>query len=239
MSLSTILFRLLTGKAAGPLYYIIVLLQLTIITPALVKYKPKRVDLLWLVTPIALIFIYWSAVRLNSIPWMLDTFFPIWFCFYYIGLLLSNDNLKMKDFMLQIGKWPYVVLAFGLNILESYLLMGLNITPNLSVSQNRLGGFLYALTLIAFIYKHSLVEAKCEKSILSWMGDKSYAIYFLHYLVLKVITRIIGNRFSDFWLLRFVLSFVGTLILTCVAIQLFTLLINKLKMNKLLKYIGF
>lgn len=59
------LYRFIVGKSATPFYYIVVLIQLTVITPRLVNVvKESKIikNLLWLITPCYLLYIYMYGI---------------------------------------------------------------------------------------------------------------------------------------------------------------------------------
>lgn len=82
-------YRFIVGKSATPFYYIVVLVQLTVITPWLVKtVKQNGVisRILWLVTPLYLMYLYaWNYI-VGISPRLYETLFPAWFGFYYLGI---------------------------------------------------------------------------------------------------------------------------------------------------------
>lgn len=78
-------YRFIVGKSATPFYYIVVLIQLTVITPWLVKIVKEKSYIskaLWLVTPTYLLYVYaWNVITGTS-PYLYETLFPAWFGFY-------------------------------------------------------------------------------------------------------------------------------------------------------------
>lgn len=82
-------YRFVVGKAATPFYYIVVLIQLTVITPWLVnvvKDSKTIKNLLWLITPCYLLYIYVWNLMTGYSPRLYETLFPAWFGFYYLGI---------------------------------------------------------------------------------------------------------------------------------------------------------
>lgn len=239
VTLLTALSRLVRGAAAGHLYYMVVLLQLTLITPLLLKGKKKISRLLWILTPVALIPVYYAAITTGRIPWYLDTIFPLWFGFYWLGIQIRSANPKTKQFLLRIGTLPCLLSAFVINLAESAILLYQRITPSLYLSQNRIGGFIYALVLIGVFYRMSNKKVRCISRNLKWTGDNSYAVYFSHCLVLNTIVRSIVEKYHMLWILKFGLSFIATLIITAFLIEAIKRLFVILKRERWLVYIGF
>ena len=89
--------KLLLGLSSGHLYYILVLIQLTLITPFLIKIiqsNRKGSKVLFLVTPLYLLMLYvYSAVFKEQFLFY-QTFFSAWFGFYYYGLWVKIKGYK-------------------------------------------------------------------------------------------------------------------------------------------------
>lgn len=80
-------YRFVVEKSATPFYYIVVLIQLTVITPWLVKVvKEDREEkvLLWLVIPCYLLYLYAWNFTTGSSSRLYETLFPAWFGFSII-----------------------------------------------------------------------------------------------------------------------------------------------------------
>ena len=91
-------YRFVVGKAATPFYYIVVLIQLTVITPWLVnvvKDSKTIKNFLWLITPCYLLYIYVWNLTTGYSPRLYETLFPAWFGFYYLGINV-RCGLKLK-----------------------------------------------------------------------------------------------------------------------------------------------
>ena len=235
---SEIVWKLLTGKSAGPLYYVVVLIQLTLLTPYLISCALKKSSWPWLITPAALVIVYVFAYRAEGVPWYCDTLFPLWFGFYYLGIRLRTEDIHITSFLKKMGSIPCVLLSFLINLVESELLIHNGITTTLAVSQNRIGGFLYALAIVGLFYRLSGIM-NCKKNLLVWLGDNSYAIYFTHYLVLKIVTKTIGPRLHDMWTPYFGICFVSTLVMTSLIVGIVKLFARKVRIQSFLKYIGY
>lgn len=82
-------YRFIVGKSATPFYYIVVLMQLTVITPWLVRIVKQNgiiSRILLLVTPVYLIYLYTWNYIVGTSPRLYETLFPAWFGFYYLGI---------------------------------------------------------------------------------------------------------------------------------------------------------
>ncbi len=195
-------YRFVVGKSATPFYYIVVLLQLTIITPWLVKIvrEQKKVSkLLWLVTPVYLVYVYlWNFVT-GNVPRFYETFFPAWFIFYYLGIhVRCGMKLKSNGIM--------VIAALLLSVLEAFGLRMTGMSIGFYTSQITIGSFLYSFAVIGWIFGKA--EQRWRKlRILSKVGDCSYGIFYIHMLVLMVAGRLANyQNWFAYWGFRFVLT---------------------------------
>ena len=106
ITLRHIVYALICGKAATPFYYIVVMIQLTIITPWLVRRRKKR---MYLITPAYLVIIYTYNIVTGTVPLLYETLFPAWFFFYLLGMDCRSGN---------IGKWIKKIKIYRVVIYE-------------------------------------------------------------------------------------------------------------------------
>lgn len=92
------IYRFVVGKSATPFYYIVVMIQFIIITPWLVhavKESRSIKNLLGLITPCYLPYIYvWNLATGSLLP-LYEALFPAWFGFYYLEINV-RCGLKLK-----------------------------------------------------------------------------------------------------------------------------------------------
>ena len=88
----SVLFDFLTGRVAAPLYYILVLFQLTLLTPFILKKAGKK--WLYLITPVYLCVIYIWTVIAGAPPRLYGTVFPAWLLFYLLGIDCRAGRLE-------------------------------------------------------------------------------------------------------------------------------------------------
>lgn len=163
-----IIYRIVVGKACTPLYYIVVLIQLTFLTPMLIKVISKKRMLrrfLWLLTPAYLVFIYGYNISLGKMPKLYATFFPAWFIFYYLGLHIKLNSAAWKKNIQRFGKPHLVILAILLSMAESFLLVQLGCDSSFVSSQIKISSFLYSTILIIYIYKRKECTESKDKKI--------------------------------------------------------------------------
>lgn len=222
-------YRFIIGKSATPFYYIVVLMQLTVITPWLVKVikEDKKVkSVLWLVTPIYLIYLYiWNFTK-GSSPRLYETLFPAWFGFYYLGIQVRCGlKFKSNGYML-ITAW---LMSCG----EALILRKLGGSIGFCTSQITMGSFLYSAAMIGWMLKRA-EEYESGNKVFAKVGDCSYGIFYIHMAVLMVVGKfIICNNWYVYWSLRFITTSVISFEIVYVSQKLLK------KHNKLLKHLGF
>lgn len=223
------IYRFVVGKSATPFYYIVVLIQLTVITPWLIHVvKENRAikNLLWLITPCYLLYVYVWNFTTGSSPRLYETLFPAWFGFYYLGITV-RCGLKLK-----CSGWE-VLIAWAISCVEALTLKKLGMSVGFYTSQITIGSFLYSVAVIRWMLKESEKQAGSAK-LLVRIGDCSYGIFYVHMAVLTVVGKFIQS--SD-WYLYWSLQFVLTSIIS------FAIILGGQKIlknqKKLLQFIGF
>lgn len=223
------IYRFIVGKSVTPFYYIVVLIQLTTITPWLVhvvKESKTIKNLLWLITPCYLLYIYVWNFSMGSSPRLYETLFPAWFGFYYLGINI-RCGLKLK-----CSRWK-VLIAWAGSCVEAFALRKLGMSVGFYTSQITFGSFLYSVAIIGWMLKQSDIQHGDAK-LLGRIGDCSYGIFYVHMAVLTVVGKFIQN--SDwylYWSLRFAMT---SIISFAIILAGQKLLKNK---KKILEFIGF
>lgn len=235
----TMFKRILIGKAVGPFYYIIVMLQLTLITYWLLKLRDnKKKAMVWVMSPVMLAIIYYMAITKGVIPWWCDTLFPVWVGFYFLGIQVAKGDKKIESMLVTIGSLPFVGLAFLVNLLESIIFVRAGIPFTLAVSQNRVGGFLFALSLIGLFYRNRGTQINNRGMIC--IGNDSYGIFYIHCIFIMMINAFLLDTIDPkLWLPRFIIAFTLTLISSLTVINLTRVIAKKLHIEQFLKFIGF
>ena len=207
------------------------MIQLTIITPWLVRHRKKW---MYLVTPVYLVIIYTYNIVTGTVPLLYETLFPAWFFFYLLGMDCRSGN---------IGKWIkkiniyWVFVALIVSIAEATILKIAGGADGFVTSQIKFGSFLYAATLALWLMNKKNEPAR---NILSITGDYSYGIFYCHMLILLVIRKIIElTGLNNIWILNFGLCFILTIICSITLVWLVKSIVHKLKCEKALILIGF
>ena len=222
----TVAKNILIGKASPQLYYVLVLLQLVLITPFLLREIKKRSKIshcLWFITPLYLVYVYIYNILKGREPLLYATIFAAWFIFYYLGL-----NVRLGVVKFPLKKIPDKVvgillgIGYSISIFEAILLMRITNNPGFAVSQIRLGCFLTNMVLIAAFLKISEKSRwQQRESWLSQIGDLSYGIYYIHYLILMIVVKVLNViRLDHIWILFALTTFILTAILSCLIIRI-------------------
>lgn len=183
VDIKTQILNLIFGISEVHLYYILVLLQLMIITPFLIKaIKAKKgIKILFLLTPLYLIALYAYTAIFNESFFYYQVFFPAWFIFYYAGLWI-----KIKGYQPLFKKKPLfksVLLcaaALSLSIVEGFGLVAFGIDKGFAGGQIKFSSFLYVFSLINLLMVIKPRFANKKILWLKYIGDNSYGIYYVH-----------------------------------------------------------
>ena len=183
-----LIMAFLTGNAAPPLYYLIVLMQLAILTPfviTIIKRKNKFGHYLCLsITPAWFILLYaYNFITYKQLP-LYHVVFPSWFIFYYWGLTAkksSNNEIQIRPqgilLLVLLLLSALFVSLFESNMIYHYT--GLN---GFASSQITVSSFVYAAIVIKLLF--SIKPTIDRPSLLSKFGDYSFGIFFIHMLFL-------------------------------------------------------
>ena len=224
MSARVLMLTFITGKSAAPLYYILVLIQLTLLTPIL----KKRKKWLYLITPVYLVFLYIFNITTGNMPRFYGTVFPAWFLFYILGMDARVGMFKK----MRVKGWM-IFLSLAACFIECYALMNIGCSSSFACSQIRFTPFIYT-TLIALWLSQNVKDVK--ENILSKIGDCSFGIYFSHILFLWVVSKGLSVLGANVWIVKWMLCFV----LTVISSFAFVWFVRKVfEGKKILRYIGF
>lgn len=199
-----VISKICRGNIAVPLYFILVLLQMTLLTPVILKWKQKAV--LWLVSPLCMLgnFVY-IYVNKREIP-SSQLFFGFWLIYYLLGISLQGRSLSKPLFTkgkLQV----FIAAAIVTACLDSVLLSKWNLPSNYVYSQIRLGMISYILLLAIWCHKYMQSSKVVCNKLFSILGDCSEGIYYIHVFFLYCINKILiilGGGVKIIFLVEFV-----------------------------------
>lgn len=179
------------GGAFFPLYFLIVLIELKLITPLLFKHLNQKKylwykDWMLLVTPLTVAVIYFYQIRMGKQPLIYAQIFPTWFIQYYLGILLKKELIKISSLN---AIFATLISIYLMSIESTFINKNLGIDW-LAASQIKYSSILFSIALsLLFLSMHK----KIERNILVVLGELSFGIYLLH-IPIKIGIEIIVTR---------------------------------------------
>lgn len=227
------------GGAFFPLYFLVVLLELKLISPWMIRHIHKYgksnqycfyKDWALLITPVTLIILYSIQYVTRQQPLVYAQIFPTWFLLYYVGALTKHGCIKVKS-PIALG---CTLFGLYLALLESaYINENLHV-PFWAASQIKFSTFFYALSLCLLLIS---LHGEMRRNRVVRLGEMSFGIYLLHIPVLKIVNIAVGKL--PYWS-----QFAGwggqIMLITLTLLCCYLLLVgsNKLLPNKVNKYFG-
>lgn len=228
---------LLLGKAIGIGYFVIVLLQFTILTPLynIIDNKKTHILIIIIGTIAAVTLNYGRLILPPSNP---ITQFPqnailfiFWYPFFHLGYFIARYKVKLN----LTSHYILIPLALCLAIVES-LFWGYNDNYSFGVSQLKLTSFILSALIFLFIVENQHSPTLHSKSLLTWIGTHSYAIYLIHMIALST-TKTMLNKIPGLQELQPIYissATIITAILTCTTIVIIKLILPKNMHGKIL-----
>ena len=196
---SEYIVAIFTGGAAPQLYYCIVLLQLIVLTPVLVRFERSGwfTVLLLCISPVYSAMLSLVSLINGAPPPMYSLPFTAWISFYYAGILVRNDvklNCKIKRLKITplLGG---ALLLVGLETVVSCFMKALGIDLGYAVSQNKLSSMCYSALIILIFARGSFPRFVRR---FSKVGNNSYALFLSHYVYVYLL-KVLDNVWND-WL---------------------------------------
>lgn len=231
------LIRFLTGKASGQLYYILVLFQLVLLSPLIIRLlaSPRWRIVLYLLTPIHLAVIYIFNLTADGILYY-ETVFTAWLLFYLLGLDAKTGRF---DYLIERVNGCHVMLLLMLSIAEAFMLLYLAGRPeDFTYSQLRICNYAFVVMLDLWFLKIGRHLDRTEYEERWWyqlgvkLGDASYGIYFCHMAVLMIVTKVLQIVGLDYlWGVYWILSWILTLSVSWILVRLACVMLVKLHMH--------
>lgn len=187
---------ILNGTLVSVGYFVIVMIQLSILSPALERLDDVRLTKL---LPISLLFslAFTYSVKLiftesiwSSFPYYALPFF-VWLPLYIGGLLVGR---KAEHFWKDTSIWKPVGVYFlfvGLSLMEAELM--LHGERELATSQLKLTSILVTSSVCMIAVAAWGRGEISGSNALSWLGRRSYYFYLSHMLILSLTQKIVGR----------------------------------------------
>lgn len=180
---------LLLGKGSGQLYYVVVYLQLVLLTPFLFKILKTRLRFcLYAVTPLTLLVKYFFSISGGPMDYF-GPFCGTWIIFYVVGLEWKTViNPKLTKHGLLPKKLLFIVIGcLALQIGEGWLWKFFG-SYSIAISQLKLSTMIGTLAVIAFLMTPSIFSQKAQNlTLMRIFGDLSFGIYLIHVFFIKLI----------------------------------------------------
>ena len=196
ISLYQIMFKLSTGSASRPYYFILLIAQFYALTPLLqyINRKPYGLILVAIFNIISLMVLYLSELYdiIGHLP-VLRAFYS-WIIFYEIGLLAGSGDNKILT-KKKVGRFvlPAMLIFLLLSELESMILLLRYENLPFAGSQIKCSSFLYSICIIlGFLYLRKHV--KNWPRFLVIIGNFSFGIFLIHLPVLKIVAGVIQKN---------------------------------------------
>ncbi|WP_341529775.1 acyltransferase [Nostoc sp. UHCC 0302] len=218
---SKIFYHVITGQIVTPYYFVIVLIQLIVLTPFMVMSTKSTVkNFLWLsLSPLSLVGLYFSHLYFHyeiKLPWYALPF-TVWVSFYYFGILASQGKLVVPNKNIKNITLLYICSIF-LAVAEGFYLCKAHNLHGFAGSQIKVSSFLSSFLLI-------LLFLGTRKKIGNWpkaliiLGEFSFGIYLFHVPVLDLFSRITSKiGLQNFWITQLLINSWGVIALCCVVI---------------------
>ncbi len=236
----SVAYKFMTGKAAAPLYYIVVLVQLTLLTPFLLRVIKKKGTIsrvLWILTPAYLLMLYCFNILVGDFPRLYETFFPAWFLFYYLGLWLKARGLP--QWIRNLGRIRFVGVALIFSLGEAVILISIGCSTAVAVSQIKVSSFLFAICVLMWLKNQEGLRK--ANNLLVNIGDCSYGIFYVHCFVLLLVKKAL-NIFGicKLWILYFVLTWILVSVISYVLVRIMNNIVGRRALGKkIIAAIGF
>ncbi|MBU3111060.1 acyltransferase [Clostridium lacusfryxellense] len=196
-NLKKICISLLMGQVVAPYYFIIVMIQLILITPIVTKVMRNNAvsKLLWFITPVFLVQFYIIQIifKINIMSSMYYALpFVMWFSFYYYGIVIGNKPEKEAKISsnIKINIKLYVVFLVA-SIIEAQILNSKFELFGFAQSQLKISSLVCTFFLInVFIGSKSRIRHAKANDILVKIGDNSFGIFLIHIFILMIVSKI-------------------------------------------------
>jgi len=230
-SFGILVYDFVFGGAISIGYFVVVLVQLIIITPLIWKLKNVFSHLFVIVLFFILGMIYRYIVSIGypestlaSFPFNLILFIT-WYPFYHFGIFASTYQAVIKNFTALHYRKIIILLiiSYFISTIEGYTWAKLDVI-NFAYSQLKLSSFItsFLLFLLILHIHFNNSETFFNNKKLAWVGTKSYIIYLSHGPLIPIISNKINNfeyilNFQPLYIfIVFLLTFISCLAMVMV-----------------------
>lgn len=227
------IFNFITGQCCSIYYFIIVYIQLTILTPwvsRLIQSKYWKLGLL--ITPISIAIEYIYTINNNSIVFPFNAlFFAVWFIFFYLEMCVRNENIK---FSLNFKRLCCLfIVGYVIQLIESIIWYVYG-NYNMATTQLKFSAILCSVIVSIIAYLWIIKEIKISHNKISnifiVIGNYSFGIYLTHIALMGVLNKTV-YKFID---IIFPFNIVLIILIEVIGISFMVKLCGK----KVCKYLG-
>ena len=189
------------GGAFFPLYFLIVLVELKLISPWIVKrirgfskngdYKWYK-DWAWLITPFTLLVLYFIQYITKEQPKIYAQIFPSWFIMYYAGCIVRHTSIKID----KVRALCFTLLGLYLMFVESTIINEYLQVPFWAATQLKFTSFFYSLSLCFLLIS---LHQDTKRNMIVRLGEMSFGIFIIHLPIKKVLESVINTYVGHFW----------------------------------------
>lgn len=193
-------FNFITGQCCGIYYFIIVYMQLTILTPWILKLiQSKYWKLGFLITPISIAIEYIYTINYGAIKFpFYALFFTVWFIFFYLGMCIRNGNIRI---LLNHNIFYFIlfIVVYIIQFIES-IIWYIYGNYNMAIGQLKFSSIFYAIILLIIFYiwiiKEDNIYFNKISSFFIVIGNYSFGIYLTHMALMAVLGKTV-YKFID------------------------------------------
>lgn len=232
VALGDIVFKLCLGKVAVPFYYIIVLMYFTLLTPILIRtINIKSAKLFPFIISIGLLIILYILQLMGISSWEYVHYTPVWLVFYYGGIYFF-----IKEVRIDLKKRSFaglIVIAFIFEMIENIWISHEFGYKYMAYGMIRIAGFIYSWLMCLLAYKACRENENTDYAsskllqILKKIGDYSYGIFYIHYLLIIVISFILRRMNISSLVMFRMIEVCGSIVFSYLAIQITVRIIGK------------
>ena len=242
-SISKFLFTLITGDAAGPYYFVPMLIQLYLLSPALLFLVRKQWKLMLTLSAILQVFV-WSvryiSIFLPDSPLFSilpnPTFFTAYTFWFILGIVFVLRLKQVKSFLARYQRWFLfgIPIFFIAGFIEWEVLFHLSGEVWLYKRATVIDQF-YALCVILSFLSFDEIPLPLFEQVTN-IGAKSYAIFLTHIIVIISTARIIYHIAP--FLMEYQILFQPVLIIMGLGVPLLLIyMVERSFLRKYYKYI--
>lgn len=190
------------GSASAQMYYLLVYVQLVLLTPVLFKLLSRNRFLVYATTPVCLLLRELFAFAGIELP-QIQVLCPMWLIFYVVGLDWKRWSRFIEGRTVQLA-----VVSLACLVLQEASGFCWNLVGdfNMATTQLKLSSAATSLAAIAFFMAVSCsCKLRLSSSSLVNLGNASFGVYLCHIIVLVVIRSVLESFTLPLGVFTFVL----------------------------------